>query len=377
VGVIKNLGKEVVDRQGRDIAARGLKGAPVGRDLAENFFGRTVGVPLMGAAETVGKGIVGAGKRLARGTSNLLGGVARKTTPLRVQDSLGRAGVIDPIQLDLSNARHAIHARRASGMEIPEELARKAKNKWLGPAWLGATVGVPSLALAAHGNRGVYKDLSNAAETGVREVTANDNSTKESLKAFLKAAQEKSAARGGGGGVFGEGTGSNPWEKPGETVARGAMDTVTEFFKPTAQSAGYDLQKSIFGLGDRVKAPDAIAESAAKEFGKQTGSYAGTLLQGMVDGGINMGREQASWGPQRKRIFDQLMMSDPVISRADPEMVLQAYHSMKRFAPLLSTDQHAAQAFLREAVLHEGAMNYNTMGALSKAESEARRALGM
>ena len=71
------------------------------------------------------------------------------------------------------------------------------------------------------------------------------------------------------------------------------------------------------------------------------------------------------------------MMSDPVLSRADPEMVLQAYHSMKRFAPLLSTDQPSVQSFLREAVLHEGTMNYNTVGALAKAENEARKALGM
>jgi tellurite resistance protein len=153
---------------------------------------------------------------------------------------------------------------------------------------------------------------------------------------------------------------------------------VGEVVKPSAQTLGYSMQKSLFpNVGHRVRAEDAVAESAVKEFGKQTGTYASGLLQGVVNSGINMGREAASWGPQRKKIFDQLMMSDPVISRADPEMVLQAYHSMKRFAPLLSTDPHAAQAFLREAVIHEGAMNYNTVGALAKAETEARRALGM
>lgn len=349
-------------------------GDPMGE--ASRVVGRAIGGPIAAGIEGVARGAGKAVKGVAKGTADLAGGLTRKAMPYSWQDALGKRGLMRPLEIDMGNPRMRAYHSKRHGIPLTPAEEKALKLRWPGYLATGAFVGVPSVLLAQHGNRDVYDNLSNAANYGVREVTASD----KRMRSYLAAAMEKTAAGpAGGGGSLGQGTGSHPLMNIGsELVGKGVGAFAGEALKPSAAGLGYALQKQLFpNVMDRIGAPDALAESAVKEFGKQTGTMASNLVQGVVGGGMDAGREAMSWGPKRKQIYERLMATDPVISRADPEMVLQAYHTMKRFAPLLSTDPATVQSFLREAVVHDGALNYNTIGALAKAESEARHALGM
>jgi len=73
-------------------------------------------------------------------------------------------------------------------------------------------------------------------------------------------------------------------------------------------------------------------------------------------------------GRQQRRVFNQVIATDPVLAEADPAMLQQSYATMAHFAPTLASDPYAAQSFLREAVTTGGGINYNTLKLLAEAE---------
>lgn len=145
---------------------------------------------------------------------------------------------------------------------------------------------------------------------------------------------------------------------------------------PVMGTLGMRLNRAINpNVTDRVDYEAKALEQGAGEFGKGIGSAMAEMAGGMFSGGVNRAQDAIFGSQQRKAILAKLMQQDPVISRTDPEIILKAYHTMKRFAPTLSTDINAVQSFLREAAVHDGAINYNTLGALSKAEADAQKAI--
>lgn len=81
--------------------------------------------------------------------------------------------------------------------------------------------------------------------------------------------------------------------------------------------------------------------------------------------------------PKRQKIIGELQQKDPVISQAEkqtPGQALQAYQTMRRFAPTLSTDPNATAAFLRNAVMTGGPMDYQTIRGLADTETSIQRA---
>jgi hypothetical protein len=83
--------------------------------------------------------------------------------------------------------------------------------------------------------------------------------------------------------------------------------------------------------------------------------------------------------PARKEIMNRLMTSDPIISDAvkrNPQMqrqLLEAFGTMIKFAPLLTTDINAVRSFLREVVLGGGNVNYAVVKNLIDTEKSHRK----
>jgi len=67
-------------------------------------------------------------------------------------------------------------------------------------------------------------------------------------------------------------------------------------------------------------------------------------------------------------LLEKLRVEDPYISEADDEVIDEAYATMQRFAPTLSSDPNAARSFLREAATSGAGVNYNTIKLLAEAE---------
>jgi hypothetical protein len=93
--------------------------------------------------------------------------------------------------------------------------------------------------------------------------------------------------------------------------------------------------------------------------------------------GIKGVRDKASYGKAREQILEQVLASDPVISRfakEHPDEVEKLYATMSRFAPKLSTDVHAVTSFLRNVIMMGGAVDYRTIQGLAEAEAAIDKA---
>jgi hypothetical protein len=125
------------------------------------------------------------------------------------------------------------------------------------------------------------------------------------------------------------------------------------------------------GFGDRVmsgiKSIDTgkvVTDIATKTLG----SLASDAIKGTING---------VWGSfahrnddkARDAILADLKKNDSIIKQAPAGEISQAYSSMVRFAPTLSTDINAVRSYLRESVMSGAGPNYATIKALADAEN--------
>ena len=81
--------------------------------------------------------------------------------------------------------------------------------------------------------------------------------------------------------------------------------------------------------------------------------------------------------PKRRAIIDRVVKKDPVVSTAErenPGQAVQAYGTMRRFAPTLSTDPNVVTSFLRNSAMTGGPMDFQTIKGLADAEHAVQRA---
>ncbi len=71
----------------------------------------------------------------------------------------------------------------------------------------------------------------------------------------------------------------------------------------------------------------------------------------------------------RTAILDQLKQEDPILHDADDTELMDAYHTMTRFAPVLSTDKNAVRSFLRQAIMSGTGPDYVTIKLLADSEN--------
>jgi hypothetical protein len=88
-------------------------------------------------------------------------------------------------------------------------------------------------------------------------------------------------------------------------------------------------------------------------------------------------KEKTYTEPARNMIFKEIVQNDPVVStfeREQPGSAAQAYATMKRFAPELSTDKYVVTAFLRNAAMSGGPLDHNMIKGIADAESSVHKA---
>ncbi len=90
-------------------------------------------------------------------------------------------------------------------------------------------------------------------------------------------------------------------------------------------------------------------------------------------------KERMVLAPKRESIADDLMRNDPIISdeeRRNPGSTMQAYSTMARVAPTLSTDPNVATSFLRHVSQTEGPIDPQTVKLLAEAEKAVQGVQG-
>lgn len=114
----------------------------------------------------------------------------------------------------------------------------------------------------------------------------------------------------------------------------------------------------------------SVAESVAKGVGGGLVTAGGMLLLDIA-AKAKAAISESGNKQIREAILDKLKKEDLVLGRAKDEDLLEAYDTMVKFAPTLSTDKNAVKSFLREAVMSGGGVNVNTIKLLADAERSA------
>jgi len=147
-----------------------------------------------------------------------------------------------------------------------------------------------------------------------------------------------------------------------------AMDTVGKPFSPMLETFGYKLNRKLNGgVGgtlDRIKADEMVASKLVGRASDRVADIAEDLARGVAKDT----RRKLVDDPKRVQIFTQLVKTDDIIGSADKRSLMEAYDSMAKFAPTLSTNISAARSFLREAAQHDGGIDYMTIKGLGQAE---------
>ncbi len=142
----------------------------------------------------------------------------------------------------------------------------------------------------------------------------------------------------------------------GGAVGGGAMGSLGQIAgapgKGIAQGLSDMVQKRLFGqeMGERKDMMGMAGTEAVKTFGKEMGSSGANLLRDIANKAmeaVGHAGDQAA----REAILGELKRTDPVLAGADDKVLMESYHTMTRFAPVLSTDKNAVRSFLRQAVM--------------------------
>lgn len=131
---------------------------------------------------------------------------------------------------------------------------------------------------------------------------------------------------------------------------------------------------------EKVASPDfggTFVEGAGKGMGGGVVSEGIGALRRLIGGAAQSISDRFIAEPKRDKIVNQIIQEDDVIGPAEreaPGQALQAFQTMKRFAPTLSTDANVVQSYLRNAALTGGPMDFQTIKGLADAETSIQRA---
>lgn len=132
---------------------------------------------------------------------------------------------------------------------------------------------------------------------------------------------------------------------------------------------GESIKRMMLGreFGERKDPLHLGGTAAIQTFGKGVGEMGVELLRDMADKAMSA-VGQVGDDAARQAILANLKRTDPVLSTADDKVLMEAYHTMTRFSPVLSTDKNAVRSFLRQAVMSGSGPDYMSIKLLADAE---------
>ena len=132
-----------------------------------------------------------------------------------------------------------------------------------------------------------------------------------------------------------------------------------------SQLVGRRLQAREFG---EMKDPmHLMGTHALQTFGKEMGTSGANLLRDIANKAVESVRHMGD-SSAREAIITNLKRTDSVLANADDKTLMEAYHTMTRFAPVLSTDKNAVRSFLRQAVMSGSGPDYMSIKLLADSE---------
>lgn len=135
------------------------------------------------------------------------------------------------------------------------------------------------------------------------------------------------------------------------------------------KALGTRIERSLSGreFGERQDPARMLGQATINSLGKGMGQIGADLLKDMATKAVSATRKLRN-DSARTAIIDQLKHEDMILREADDQELMEAYHTMTRFAPVLSTDKNAVRSFLRQAVMSGTGPDYVTIKLLVDSE---------
>lgn len=165
----------------------------------------------------------------------------------------------------------------------------------------------------------------------------------------------------------------NAYNEPGRTI----VASLEEFLEKRA--ATYNASNSSIPMMSPFRqgmhdGPGRFMDSFSGGIGGGIASALTESALGSLGGLFGKIRDSVVTDPKRQRLFDSIVRTDPIVSDAVSrhpdglEIAKEAFGTMTRFAPSLSTDPNAVRSFLREAMIGGAGVNYATIKNLVETE---------
>jgi len=119
------------------------------------------------------------------------------------------------------------------------------------------------------------------------------------------------------------------------------------------------------------------AKSLAGAAGSQVAKESVGGLRRLLGSAFQAVKETFFTEPKRQKLVENIKQMDPNVASMEQEQpgtAQQAYRTMARFAPTLSTDPNLVTSFLRNAAMTGGALDYQMVKGLADAETAVQRA---
>lgn len=240
---------------------------------------------------------------------------------------------------------------------------------------LPLALGASAVAAATHGHN-TYRDARDKLDRASHEQLAPDVARKKLAMPNFGSYGGQMAFPGmggggtppGGGGSGGGGGGGGLGGMAG-SLASGMGSIAGAPMAGAASGISEKIKQMIVGrqFGENKDPAHLLGTAAIGSFGKGLGDLGIQLLQDIAAKAMaaagNVGQNAA-----RQAILQQLKQEDAVLSNADDKVLMEAYHTMTRFAPVLSTDKNAVRSFLRQAVMSGNGADYSTIKHLADSE---------
>lgn len=159
---------------------------------------------------------------------------------------------------------------------------------------------------------------------------------------------------------------------------RGIAGAIESTLSAPGTTYGYRLNKAMNngfkGLMNRVQAPDVAAKKFIETSAGRMADSATGLLADMSSKAMSGLTDALVDSPARKALLRTLRQEDDIIANMGEQEVLDAFHTITKFAPTLAKDKNAVRSALRMAAQTEGGLSYHTIKGLADAENAVARA---
>lgn len=195
--------------------------------------------------------------------------------------------------------------------------------------------------------------------------------------ALSRAAERRDSATKGMNAATGEPLDASVAEKRGNSTSYSGSSYSGSYAPPTPPTTpGFSMGGVLSGIsglkpsamkpGQTMSNP-SLGQHAAQIVGTMVAQAGGSLLKDLAS------KAWSAFGARgdeaaRTAILQSLRHEDPILAEANETVLMDAYHSMVRWAPMLATDKNAVRSWLRQAVMSGAGPDYASIKMLADSE---------